>query len=108
MAVNVINFGADPDRATWETVAKLSGGGYRNVATSAFPDLAGAVNTLSAPSRPPAVAGCERNVFCTDVPLMSVVTYSECIGNSARCDVIRIQVPFELYAQQIRRQRFRE
>jgi hypothetical protein len=39
---------------------------------------------------------------------MSVVTYSECIGNSARCDVIRIQVPFELYAQQIRRQRFRE
>jgi hypothetical protein len=45
---------------------------------------------------------------CTDVPLMSVVTYSECIGNSARCDVIRIQVPFELYVQQMRRQRFRE
>jgi hypothetical protein len=63
VAVNVINFRADPDRATWETVAKLSGGGYRNVATSAFPDLAGAVNTLSAPSRPPAVAGCERNVL---------------------------------------------
>lgn len=63
VAVNVINFGADPDRATWETVAKLSGGGYRNVAMSAFPDLAGAVNTLSAPSRPPAAAGCERNVL---------------------------------------------
>lgn len=45
IAVNVIDFGADPDRATWEAVAQLSGGGYQNLATSASPDLANAVNT---------------------------------------------------------------
>jgi hypothetical protein len=45
VAVNVIDFGADPDRATWEAVAQLSGGGYQNLATSATPDLAAAVNT---------------------------------------------------------------
>ncbi|MBV9321761.1 MAG: hypothetical protein JO106_17955, partial [Mycobacterium sp.] len=46
VAVNIIDFGDDPDRATWEAVAKLSGGSYRNVATSASPDLANAVNTF--------------------------------------------------------------
>jgi len=46
IAVNVIDFGADPDRATWEAVARLSGGGYQNLATSASPDLAAAVNTF--------------------------------------------------------------
>lgn len=45
VAVNVIDFGADPDRATWEAVAQLSGGSYRNLATSASPDLAAALNT---------------------------------------------------------------
>jgi len=45
IAVNVIDFGADPDRATWEAVAQLSGGGYQNLATSASPGLAAAVNT---------------------------------------------------------------
>ena len=45
IAVNVIDFGADPDRATWEAVAQLSGGSYQNLATSASPDLATAVNT---------------------------------------------------------------
>ena len=44
IAVNVIDFGADPDRATWEAVAQLSGGSYQNLATSASPDLAAAVN----------------------------------------------------------------
>jgi hypothetical protein len=44
IAVNVIDFGADPDRATWEAVAQLSGGSYQNLATSASPDLATAVN----------------------------------------------------------------
>jgi hypothetical protein len=43
IAVNVIDFGADPDRATWEAVAQLSGGGYQNIATSASPDLAAAL-----------------------------------------------------------------
>ncbi|BBZ52549.1 hypothetical protein MHEI_42660 [Mycobacterium heidelbergense] len=46
IAVNVIDFGADPDRATWEAVAQLSGGGYQNLATSASPDLAAAVNAF--------------------------------------------------------------
>jgi hypothetical protein len=43
-AVNVIDFGGDPDRATWEAVARLSGGGYQNLATSASPELVTAVN----------------------------------------------------------------
>jgi extracellular solute-binding protein len=46
IAVNVIDFGGDPDRATWEAVAQLSGGGYQNLATSASPDLANAMNTF--------------------------------------------------------------
>lgn len=46
VAVNVIDFGADPDRPTWEEVAKLSGGTYRNLDTSASPDLAAAVDTF--------------------------------------------------------------
>ena len=46
IAVNVIDFGGDPDRATWEAVAQLSGGGYQNLTTSASPDLATALNTF--------------------------------------------------------------
>jgi hypothetical protein len=46
IAVNIIDFGADPDRATWEAVAQLSGGTYQNLATSASPDLATAINTF--------------------------------------------------------------
>jgi hypothetical protein len=46
IAVNVIDFGADPDRATWEAVAQLSGGAYQNLSTSASPDLAAALNTF--------------------------------------------------------------
>ena len=45
VAVNVIDFGGDPDRATWEAVAQLSGGSYQNLATSVAPDLATAINT---------------------------------------------------------------
>ncbi len=45
VAVNVIDFGGDPDRATWEAVAQLSGGSYTNLATSATPELGAAVNT---------------------------------------------------------------
>ncbi|OMC52257.1 hypothetical protein A5745_01580 [Mycobacterium sp. IS-2888] len=43
IAVNVIDFGADPDRATWEAVAQLSGGSYQNLSTSSSPDLATAI-----------------------------------------------------------------
>jgi hypothetical protein len=46
IAVNVIDFGADPDRAAWEAIARLSGGGYQNLGTSASPDLAAALNTF--------------------------------------------------------------
>lgn len=45
IAVNVIDFGADPDRSAWEGVAQLSGGGYQNLSTSASPELTTAVNT---------------------------------------------------------------
>ncbi|MBS4729766.1 substrate-binding domain-containing protein [Mycobacterium sp. SM1] len=43
VAVNIIDFGSDPDRPTWEAVARLSGGGYQNLATSASPELAATV-----------------------------------------------------------------
>jgi hypothetical protein len=39
VAVNVIDFGNDSDRAAWEAVAQASGGGYQNVASSTAPDL---------------------------------------------------------------------
>ncbi len=45
VAINVIDFGGDPDRATWESVAQISGGGYQNLSTSASPDLASAIAT---------------------------------------------------------------
>lgn len=44
VAVNVINLGDDPDRATWEEVAKTSGGEYRNLPSSTDPGLAAAVS----------------------------------------------------------------
>lgn len=46
VVVNVIDFGSDPDRATWEAVAHLSGGGYQNLETSASPALATALATF--------------------------------------------------------------
>jgi hypothetical protein len=45
VAVNVIDFGDDPDRATWETVARTTGGRYQNLATSDSPELAAAITT---------------------------------------------------------------
>lgn len=46
VAVNVIDFGADPDRATWQSVAQLSGGTYQNLRGASSPELAGALNSL--------------------------------------------------------------
>ncbi|HKV17386.1 MAG TPA: hypothetical protein VJR50_00025 [Mycobacterium sp.] len=40
VAINVIDFGGDPDRATWEAVSQTTGGVYTNLSTSASPDLA--------------------------------------------------------------------
>ena len=46
VAINVIDFGSDPDRAAWESVAQTSGGGYQNLSQSDSPDLATAVATF--------------------------------------------------------------
>jgi hypothetical protein len=43
VAVNVIDFGSDPDRSTWQAVAEASGGKYQNLATSNSPELTSAV-----------------------------------------------------------------
>ncbi len=43
VSVNVIDFGDDPDRATWESIAQTTGGSYQNLASSASPDLALAI-----------------------------------------------------------------
>ncbi|WP_199256049.1 substrate-binding domain-containing protein [Mycolicibacterium mengxianglii] len=46
VAVNVINVGDDPDRATWESVAQLSGGRYQNVPSSGSPEMTAALTTV--------------------------------------------------------------
>jgi hypothetical protein len=46
VAVNVVDFGSDPDRAAWEAVTQVSGGSYQNVVSSASPDLTNAIATL--------------------------------------------------------------
>jgi hypothetical protein len=43
VAVNVIDFGNDSDRATWEAVAQASGGSYQNLTNSTSPDLTTAI-----------------------------------------------------------------
>ena len=48
VAVNVIDFGDDPDRATWEAVAQTTGGNYQNLPTSASPELTTAITALLA------------------------------------------------------------
>ena len=47
VAVNVIDFGDDPDRATWESVAQITGGSYQNLGSSASPELAAAIVSLT-------------------------------------------------------------
>ena len=46
VAVNVIDFGDDSDRGTWEAVAEITGGEYQNLGSSASPELASAISTL--------------------------------------------------------------
>ena len=46
VAINVIDFGNDSDRATWEAVAQASGGSYQNLASSASPELTSAIATF--------------------------------------------------------------
>ena len=46
VAVNVIDFGSDSDRATWQAVAQASHGTYQNLDSSASPDLGKAIAAL--------------------------------------------------------------
>jgi hypothetical protein len=46
VAVNVIDFGSDPDRSTWEAVAQITGGDYQNLNGAAGPEFAGALTTM--------------------------------------------------------------
>ena len=43
VTINVIDFGGDPDRPTWEAVVATSGGSYQEIATSNSPDLVAAI-----------------------------------------------------------------
>ncbi|GFG48810.1 hypothetical protein CQY20_14355 [Mycolicibacterium agri] len=47
VAINVIDFGSDSDRATWEAVAETTGGSYQNLSTSASPDLTAAITRFT-------------------------------------------------------------
>ncbi|GAB3225595.1 hypothetical protein [Mycolicibacterium hippocampi] len=47
VAVNVIDFGDDADRATWESVTQITGGSYQNLETSASPELASAIADMT-------------------------------------------------------------
>lgn len=46
VAVNVIDFGSDSDRASWEAVAQASGGSYQNLTSSASPELTSAIASM--------------------------------------------------------------
>lgn len=46
VAVNVIDFGDDPDRSTWEAVSQTTGGTYQNLSSSSGPELASAITTM--------------------------------------------------------------
>jgi hypothetical protein len=48
VAVNVIDFGSDSDRGTWEAVAEASRGTYQNLANSASPELTSAIAAMLA------------------------------------------------------------
>jgi hypothetical protein len=46
VAVNVIDFGGDPDRSTWENVSQATGGSYQNLTSSVGPELGAALTNL--------------------------------------------------------------
>ena len=46
VAINVIDFGADPDRSVWEAITQLSGGSYQQVAGADSPDLLAAITRM--------------------------------------------------------------
>lgn len=46
VAVDIIDFGDDADRPTWESVAQITGGSYRNLGSSDSPELAAAISSM--------------------------------------------------------------
>jgi hypothetical protein len=46
VAVNVIDFGGDPDRSTWESVSQISGGSYQNLNSASGPELDAALSSV--------------------------------------------------------------
>ncbi|BBY30089.1 substrate-binding domain-containing protein [Mycolicibacterium sediminis] len=46
VAVNVIDFGSDPDRATWEALSQITGGSYQNLSASTGPELQAALTSV--------------------------------------------------------------
>jgi Flp pilus assembly pilin Flp len=46
VAVNVIDFGDDPDRSTWEAVTQTTGGSYTDLSTSTGADLTSAIASM--------------------------------------------------------------
>jgi Bacterial extracellular solute-binding protein len=46
VAINVINVGDDPDRATWQAITEITGGQYQSVPASDSPDMVSNINDL--------------------------------------------------------------
>ncbi|WP_460353257.1 vWA domain-containing protein [Mycobacterium sp. ZZG] len=46
VAVNIIDFGDDADRPTWESVAQITGGSYQLLGSSDSPELAAAISSM--------------------------------------------------------------
>jgi hypothetical protein len=46
VAINVINVGDDPDRATWQAIAEITGGQYEGVPASDSPEMVADINDL--------------------------------------------------------------
>jgi hypothetical protein len=46
VAINVINVGDDPDRATWQAITEITGGQYQSVPASDSPEMAANINDL--------------------------------------------------------------
>ena len=46
VTVNVLDVGDDPDRATWQAVAQITGGQYQDVPASDSPDMVSGINDL--------------------------------------------------------------
>jgi hypothetical protein len=46
VAINVIDVGDDPDRATWQAITEITGGQYQNVSASDSPEMVANINDL--------------------------------------------------------------